>query len=208
MRSVRKHIVAQNIFTSCKLRKTLFIIVAFVSPGILADSVPTLITEYVTAHMEEYEIFSGKLNEWSENSRQSYIQHASSENIYATFTSPEPWSVIIDFNGDSKKDWVGFLVTRANLDGSRKRRVSLYCICTSVEGYESILINKWVWAVHQDNLIGVGVFPAPAGPKFNHFEFQQSANISITGVTFMNYEKGSKIYFWDKGEVKTFITSD
>ncbi len=190
------------------MRKALFVILAFVTPGTLADSVPTSIMEYVTAHMEEYEFFSGKLNDWSENSRQFYIQHASSENIYSTFISPEPWAVIIDFNGDSKKDWVGFLVTRANLDGSSKRRVSLYCICTTVEGHKSILIKKWAWTVHQDNLIGVGVFLAPAGPKFNHFEFQQKANISIAGVTYMNYEKGSKIYFWDEGEVKTFITSD
>ena len=190
------------------MRKALFIILAFVTPGILADSVPTSIREYVTSHMEEYVFFSGKLDEWSEESRQFYIEHASSENIYATFTSPEPWAVIIDFNDDSKNDWVGFLITQANLDGSEKRRVSLYCICTTVEGYEGILLKKWAWAVHQDNLIGVGVFPAPAGPKFNHFEFQQSANISIPGVTFMNYEKGSQIYFWDEGEVKIFITSD
>jgi hypothetical protein len=190
------------------MRKTLLIVLALVTPGVLAGSVPNSITEYVTTHMGEYEFFSGKLNDWSENSRQFYIKHASSENIYATFTALEPWAVNIDFNGDGKKDWVGFLVTRANLDDSSKRRVSLYCICTTVEEYESILIRKWAWAVHQDNLIGVGVFPAPAGPKFNHFEFEQSANISTVGVTFMNYEKGSKIYFWDEGEVKTFITSD
>ena len=190
------------------MRPPFFIILFFITTEILAESVPTSIKEHVTSQMEGHVFFSGKLSDWAERTRQFYIKHASSENIYATFTPPDPWSVVIDFNGDSKNDWIGFLVRQAKLDESEKRRVSLYCICTTSKGYEDILLMKWAWTVYPDNLIGVGVFPVPAGPKISQFEFQPDANIPNPGVWFMNYEKGSRIFYWDEGEVKTFTMSD
>jgi hypothetical protein len=190
------------------MRAPLLIILIFITPGILAESIPNSIREYVTSQMESHTFFSGKLSDWAEGTRQFYVERASSENKYANFISAKPWHVNIDFNVDGRMDWVGFLVKPSDPGYMLDNWVDLYCICSKNDNYENILLHRNASPVRDENAIDVGVHISSPGFYPRQVDGGEDANIEFPGVILMHYEKYSGIYYWDNGEIKWYTMSD
>ena len=186
----------------------IFLIASLVfSHYVLAEvKIPSFVKEYVSVHLKDRGIFSGELGEWAEGWRELYLENPTD---YTTrFIVTDPWSVNLDFNGDGNIDWIGFLVRPINSNSTFDAYVDLYCICSSTGEYEHILILKDSNPVSKGNKIDAGVYLKAPGFLVSQFEWQSDLTISNSSVEFLDFDKGSRIFYWDGSKVEQFTTSD
>lgn len=146
-------------------------------------------------------IFNGRLDAWAENTRMFYVNNASSFKDHPTWLSATPWSTTIDFNGDKKKDWVGFLMQK------NSNSASLYCICSKENNFTHILIDE-IGKVGAGNTLKAGIHPAQPGFYNSPIDGQNSSTIPFQGAEFLDYEKVVIIYYWDGKKVQKFWEAD
>ena len=161
-----------------------------------AEAIPDEIRGYVSSNLPEYEFFTGRLKLWSRD----------------TYEAEKPWSIKLDVNGDNQTDWVGFLAKDLEpgspLAKSFIQDLDLYCVCSTSDGFTHFLLLDSVAAVAKDDSVSVGIYERQPGLYESKVDGQENRLISNPSVEYTNFEKSSRIFFWNGNAFEQFWTSD
>ena len=161
-----------------------------------AEGIPDEIQDYVSSNMPNYEFFTGRLKLWSRD----------------TYEDEKPWSITLDINGDNQTDWVGFLAKDLEPDSPLAKSfiqdLDLYCVCSTSNGFTHFLLLESVGAVAKDDSVSAGIYERQPGLYDSQVDDQENRLISNPSVEYTNFEKSSRIFFWNGDSFEQFWTSD
>ncbi len=161
-----------------------------------AEGIPDEIRDYVSSSLPGYEFFTGRLKLWSRD----------------TYEDEKPWSIKLDINGDNQIDWVGFLAKDLEPDNPLAKdfiqTLDLYCVCSTSYGFTNFLLLESVGAVTKDDSVSAGIYERQPGLYESQVDGQENQLILNPSIEYTNFEKSSRIFFWDGNSFEQFWTSD
>ena len=124
---------------------------------------------------------------------ESYLPESS---YFAGFT--------LDFNGDNKIDWIGYLLKEKDKYG---KVLDLYCICSNNLEYSHLLMRENA-AAQEDKNARYSIHREGWGYKRSLVDGQDDITTKYDGVEWYSGGNASIIYYWDGGKVEKFWTAD
>ena len=174
--------------------KLIFIFQFFIFFNVAVAQTTNEVKSYISKYLPTHKIYSGKLKIFYEDS----------------YSDETPWSVNLDFNGDGKNDWIGFL--ERDLGKNRRQNLisdlDLFCICSSTSGFQHLILEKSVSYVDDENTTNSAIFAVKSDLYKSQVDGQGDVNIQNNSVEWTDFEKASIVYYWENDQVKKFWTSD